>query len=115
MRKEQSHINKTHPSSSRRGRKVTFFSYPESEFSLLNVTINDSSFIQVTADLYAGTLKKRFDIRSGSHAIDISSGSLTLPSKHEHGAFLFTVIPRICPISVAIYDAHGDTDFTFSS
>ena len=47
------------------------------------------------------------------NAIDISYGSLT--SKHRHGATLFTVIPRIRPISVAFYDAHGDTDNLFSS
>ena len=50
---------------------------------------------------------KKLDLRSGSKAIDIS---LTCPSKHRHGANLFTVIPRNCSISVAFYDAHGDTE-----
>ena len=39
---------------------------------LLNVTINDISVIYVTAHRCAGGLKKKFDLRSGSHAIDIS-------------------------------------------
>ena len=36
----------------------------------------------------AGGLMKKLDIRSGSHAIDISWGSLTWPSKHRHGTTL---------------------------
>ena len=39
---------------------------------LFNVTINDISVIYVTAHRCAGGLKKKFDLRSGSHAIDIS-------------------------------------------
>ena len=35
---------------------------------------------------------KKFDIRSGSHVIDISYGSSTCPSKHRHGTTLFMVI-----------------------
>ena len=33
--------------------------------------------------------------------------TLTCPTKHRHGATLFTVNPRNSPISVAFYDAHG--------
>ena len=47
---------------------------------LFNVTINDISVIYVTAHRCAGGLKKKLDLRSGSHAIDISQGSLTCPS-----------------------------------
>ena len=39
---------------------------------LFNVTINDISVIYVTAHRCAGGLKKKLDLRSGSHAIDIS-------------------------------------------
>ena len=39
---------------------------------LINVTINDISVIHVTAHRCAGGLKKELDLRSGSHAIDIS-------------------------------------------
>ena len=39
---------------------------------LFNVTINDNSVIYVTAHRCAGGLKKKLDIRSGTHAIDIS-------------------------------------------
>ena len=49
------------------------------------------------------------------NAIDISKGVLTCPSKHRHGANLFTVIPRNRPISVAFYNAHGDTEDLFLS
>ena len=37
-------------------------------------------------------------------------GLLKSPSKHRHGANLITVIPKNRPISVAFYDAHGDTE-----
>ena len=44
----------------------------EVELNLLfNVTINDISVIYVTAHRCAGGLKKKLDLRSGSHAIDI--------------------------------------------
>ena len=39
---------------------------------LFNVTINDISVLYVTAHRCAGGLKKKLDLRSGSHAIDIS-------------------------------------------
>ena len=39
---------------------------------LFNVSINDISVIYVTAHRCAGRLKKKLDLRSGSHAIDIS-------------------------------------------
>ena len=39
---------------------------------LFKVTINDISVIYVTAHICAGGLKKKLDLRSGSHAIDIS-------------------------------------------
>ena len=39
---------------------------------LFNVTINDISVIYVTAHRCAGGPKKKLDLRSGSHAIDIS-------------------------------------------
>ena len=39
---------------------------------LFNVTINDISVIHVTAHRCAGGLKKKLDLRSGSHTIDIS-------------------------------------------
>ena len=39
---------------------------------LFNVTINDISVIYVTTHRCAGGLKKELDLRSGSHAIDIS-------------------------------------------
>ena len=44
----------------------------ENENWLFNVTINDISVIYVTAHICAGGLKKKLDLRSGSHAIDIS-------------------------------------------
>ena len=43
------------------------------------------------------------------NAIDISQGSLTCPSEQRQGTNLSTVISRNRPISVAFYDAHGDT------
>ena len=43
-----------------------------SEYWFLNVTIKDISVIQVTAHRCVGGLKKKLDLRSGSHAIDIS-------------------------------------------
>ena len=56
---------------------------------LLNVTINDSSVLYVTAHRWAGGLKK-LDLRSGAHAIYILKGFLTYPSKHRHGGtFLY--------------------------
>ena len=33
-----------------------------------------------------------------------------VPVQAPKGGNLFTVIPRACPITVAIYDAHGDTE-----
>ena len=54
---------------------------------LLNVTFNDISVTHVTAHRCVGKLKK-LDIGSGSHAIDISKGSLTCPSKHRNGITL---------------------------
>ena len=51
---------------------------------LFNVTINDISVIRVTAHKCAGGLKK-LDLRSGSHAIDISYGFLTCPSDTDTG------------------------------
>ena len=39
---------------------------------LFNVTINDISVIYVTAHRCAGGPKKKLDLRSGSHAINIS-------------------------------------------
>ena len=38
---------------------------------LLNVTVNDNSVIYVMAHRCAGRLNKKFDLQSGSHAIDI--------------------------------------------
>ena len=53
---------------------------------LLKVTFNDINFqvIHVSAHRCAGRLKK-LDLRSGSHAIDISYCSYTCLSKHRHG------------------------------
>ena len=69
---------------------------------IFKVTINDISVIHVTGSL------KELDLRLGSYAIDISEGSLMCPSKHQHGAILFTVILRNLPISIAFYDAHWE-------
>ena len=66
----------------------------------LHVTFNDISVIYVTAHRCAGGLKN-IDLRSGSHTMDISYGSLT-----------GTPFLRF---SVAFYDAHGDTEDLFSS
>ena len=55
-----------------------------SEYRLLNVTINNISVIHVMAHRCAGDLKK-LDLWSGTLVIDISLGSLTCPSKHQHG------------------------------
>ena len=82
-------------------------------YLLFNVTFNDISVTHVTAYRCVGGLKK-LELRSGSHTIHISYGSLTRPSELRH-VTLFTVIPRNCPISVAFYDAHGDTEDLFSS
>ena len=54
--------------------------------------------------MYNKYLKKK---ASKQTKIDISYGSLTCPSKHRHGAILFTFIPRNRPISVAFHDAWG--------
>ena len=51
----------------------------------------------MAAHCCAGGLKKKMDIRSGSHAIDISWDSLSCPSKHQYGATLFTIILRNRP------------------
>ena len=77
-------------------------------YILFKVTFNNISVTYVTAHICAGSLKKKLDPRSGSHAINILQGSLKCPSKHRHGANLFMVIPRNRPISVAFNDAHGD-------
>ena len=58
---------------------------------------------------------KKLDLRPGSHAIDISKGSLTCPSKYRHGASLFAVIPRNHNVSVAFNDALWDTEDIFSN
>ena len=71
---------------------------------LFKVTFNDISVIYVKAHRCAGGLKKKLDLRSGSHAIEIS---LSL-SKHWKGTNLFTAYSRNHPISVAFYAAHGD-------
>ena len=39
--------------------------------------------------IFQSYMKQKLDLRSGSHAIDISQGSLTCPSKHQHGTTLF--------------------------
>ena len=83
-------------------------------YCLLNVTLNGISVIYVTAHRRVGGLKK-FDLRSGSHAIDISSGSQTCQFKHRPGANLFTVITKNRSISVTFYDAYRDTEDLFSS
>ena len=46
---------------------------------LSNVTINDISVIYVTAHRCAGGLKKKLDLRSGSHAIEIFVGFFNVP------------------------------------
>ena len=53
--------------------------------------------------------EKKLDLGWSPNAIDISQGSLSCPSKNQHGTNLFTVIPRNCPISVAFNNVHGDT------
>ena len=58
--------------------------------------LQSTIFSYMTAHRCAGGLKKKLDLRSGSHAIDISFGSLTCPSKHRHGPNLLTVIPINC-------------------
>ena len=51
---------------------------------LLNVTFDDILvIIYVTAHRCAGWLKK-LNLRPGSHAIEISEGSIKYPSKHRH-------------------------------
>ena len=64
---------------------------------LFNVTINDISVIYVTAHRCAGGLKKKLDLRSGSHAIDISYVFFNVPvlaPTRDHP--FYTVIPTHC-------------------
>ena len=88
---------------------------------LLNVTYSDISVIYMTAHGCAGGLKKKLNLRSGSqrHSHFVGTYVVSSPSKHRHGANLFTVIRRIGAktrhISVVFYDAHGDTEDLFSS
>ena len=68
-----------------------------------NVTFNDISVIFVTAHTcsYAGRLKKNtLNLRSGSHAIDISWGSLTCQSKHRHGTTLLRLFRETAPFQL---------------
>ena len=76
-------------------------------YLLFNVTFNDNSVILCDGTEMFRRTEDKLDIRSGSHAIDISKGSLTCPSNHRHGANPFTGIPRNRPISVGFYDAQG--------
>ena len=69
----------------------------------------------VTAHRCADGLKKKLELGSGSQRHRHVVGCLTCPSKHSHGANHFMVIPRNRSISVAFYDAHGDTEDLFSS
>ena len=62
----------------------------------------------------AGELKKKLDLQSGSQCHRHFVGFLMCPSKHRHGANIFMVIRRNRHISVAFYDAHGDTEYLFS-
>ena len=64
-----------------------------------------------------GSVYMQADWRSWTYGrapnvIYISLSSLTSPSKHRHGA---TLLRWNRPISVAFYNAHGDTEDLFSS
>ena len=48
----------------------------------------------------AGGLKKKLDLRSGSHAIDISEFSLTCPFKHRHGANFLRLFRETAPFQL---------------
>ena len=81
---------------------------------LFNVTFNDISVMWRHIYRCAGRPKKKLDLRSGSHAIDISQVSRVRPSTYTT-TNLFTVIQRNRPISIVFYDAHEDTEDLFSS
>ena len=53
--------------------------------------------------------EKKLDLGWAPNAIDILQGSLSCPSKNQHGTNLFIVIPRNRTISVAFNNVHGDT------
>ena len=61
---------------------------------LLNVTINDISVIYVTAHRYAGGLKKKLDLRSGSqrntHFVGFFNVPVLTPTRVNH---FYTMIP----------------------
>ena len=83
---------------------------------LINVTFNDVSVIHVTAHRCGGGLKK-LDRRSGYNNRHFG-GSYTWPFKHRHWPTFLQLVKRRLkcrPISVAFYDAHGDTEDLFSS
>ena len=64
---------------------------------LFTVTCNVISVMYVTEHRCAGGLKKKLNLRSGSHTIDISLGSLICPSKHRHGATLLRLFRGTAP------------------
>ena len=81
-----------------------------SEYWLLNVTIYNISVLHVTAHRCTGVLK--LNLRPGSHAIDISQGSL--PIQASTGATFLRLFRESTPISVTFYDTHGNTEELFS-
>ena len=83
----------------------------------LNVTCNNISIIYVTAQICEGGLKEKFDLRSGSQRRRHFVGFLNVPvqAQTKHWANILTFIPRNCPILIAFYDTHGDTEDTYST
>ena len=65
--------------------------------------------VYVTAHRCAGGLQK-LDLLSGSQCHRHFVGLFKLSTLALTRAILFTTIPRKRPISVAFYEAHGDTE-----
>ena len=74
-----------------------------------NVTCNNISVTYVRVHRCAGGLKK-LDLRSGSQRNRYFVGFFHVSVQAPTRGLFFTVIPRNRPISVAFYDAHGDTE-----
>ena len=64
----------------------------------------------MTAHRCAGGLKKKLNLRPGSQRHSHFEGFFYVPVQAPTKATLLTVIPRNHPISVAFYDAYGDTE-----
>ena len=77
------------------------------DYLLFNVTFNDVSVIYVTAHT---CIEKEVWPTVGLPRHRHFAGFFNVPVQAHTRATLFTVIPRSCPISIAFYDAHGDTE-----